>query len=426
MSTTEASLALVLCRSAWVLDAVLNGEAAPVALMRINTHKTIHIHGAVRDVVYRSLRYLGTSEALLAVLLQRQPSAKIKTLLLCAFALLIDDEDQAAYAYFTIVNQAVEAVFIETKSSAVKGMVNAVLRRFLRQKNILLAQIMESDSVAQWNYPEWWIKAVTAAYPDDWKTILAFGNERPPMILRVNVQRISPEAYLARLNDLGYEANLVGPSAIHLIQAIAVEKIPGFSSGEISVQDASAQLAAPLLDIKPGMRVLDACAAPGGKTCHLLELADVDLTALELNAQRALRIQQNLQRLDLHAHVQIGDAGLPSTWWNGNPFDRILADAPCSASGIVRRHSDIRWLRKPTEIKNLVEQQRRILQALWETLVVGGQLLYTTCSIFPEEGELQAQWFEQVTQNAVRLDAPGQILPSQFHDGFFYARFLKR
>jgi 16S rRNA (cytosine967-C5)-methyltransferase len=228
-----------------------------------------------------------------------------------------------------------------------------------------------------------------------------------------------------------------------------VDRIPGFRDGVVSVQDAGAQLAAQLLRVENGMRVLDACAAPGGKTGHLLELADLDLVALESDRSRAQRIGENLQRLGLTADVRIGDAGNPSAWHDANEplFDRILADVPCSASGIVRRHPDIRWLRRAGDIAALVAEQRRILAALWPLVKHGGELLYVTCSILPDEGELQALWFGNNHQDAVRLDAPGQLLPAVArapaeasagfraggttganpdHDGFFYARFQKR
>jgi 16S rRNA (cytosine967-C5)-methyltransferase len=219
-----------------------------------------------------------------------------------------------------------------------------------------------------------------------------------------------------------------------LLKAVHVERLPGFADGVVSVQDAGAQQAALQLDVADGMRVLDACAAPGGKTGHLLELAKIDLVALESDENRARRIGENLQRLGLHAKVTIGDAGDPvARWWDDRPFDRILADVPCSASGIVRRHPDIRWLRRPEDLPALVREQQRILDALWPLLVPGGVLLYVTCSIFPEEGEDQARWFERSRPDAVRLNALGQLMPTVAHDGsgpdhdgFFYARFQKR
>ena len=273
------------------------------------------------------------------------------------------------------------------------------------------------------------------AWPEQWQAVLEADRVQGPLTLRVNRRKRSVEAYQARLEQAKLPAVVVGASAVQLLQAVGVDRLPGFADGEVSVQDAGAQLAAVLLEVRDGMRVLDACAAPGGKSGHLLELAEIELVALESDAARAPRIGENLARLGLQAQVLIGDAGDPSAWWDGRTFDRILADVPCSASGIVRRHPDIRWLRRAADIPALVAQQRRIVQALWPLLAQGGELLYVTCSIFPEEGELQAQWFESVQQDAVRLDAPGQLLPSAAapgtqpdanHDGFFYARFQKR
>jgi 16S rRNA (cytosine967-C5)-methyltransferase len=292
------------------------------------------------------------------------------------------------------------------------------------------------------------------------------GSRQGPLTLRVNARRSTVPQYLALLAAEQIEAEAAGEHAVRLITPMSVDKIPGFAEGVVSVQDAGAQRAAQLLGVKDGMRVLDACAAPGGKTGHILELANVELIALESDPERARRINQNLQRLDLEAEVRVGDAGEPSAWSDGDPFDRILADVPCSASGIVRRHPDIRWLRRPSDIAALVEEQRRIITALWPLVAVGGELLYVTCSIFPEEGELQAQWFGAAHEDAVRLDAPGQLLPTAIragatvlhespdgsnvspadpaeahrtrsisnrdaepfadHDGFFYARFQKR
>jgi 16S rRNA (cytosine967-C5)-methyltransferase len=290
------------------------------------------------------------------------------------------------------------------------------------------------------------------------------------MTLRVNTQRMSVPEYLTELANAGMAGTVVGEQAVRLVRAFPVSQVPGFAEGDVSVQDAGAQLAAPLCELSDGMRVLDACAAPGGKTGHLLELADIDVTAVESDAQRAARIHENLARLGQRANVIVGDASRPQDWWDGQPFDRILADVPCSASGIVRRHPDIRWLRRPSDIAALVEEQRRIVSALWPLVAKGGELLYVTCSIFPEEGEEQARWFGAVHEDAVRLGAPGQILPTARpasahtsavpsqdspdgaqdaepgqgeahrtrsisnqdaepiadHDGFFYARFQKR
>jgi 16S rRNA (cytosine967-C5)-methyltransferase len=229
------------------------------------------------------------------------------------------------------------------------------------------------------------------------------------------------------LNDAGMAASQVGPSAIRLAQAVNVAQIPGFAEGLVSVQDAGAQLAAPLLDLHDGMRVLDACAAPGGKSGHILETADVDLTALDVDARRLARVEENLDRLGLQAQVLAG-AAEEGGWWDGRQYDRILADVPCTASGIVRRHPDIRWLRRKSDTHQLATLSTKILDNLWQMLRPDGKLLFVTCSLWPQESEAQAAAFA-VRHGAVRLDAPGQLLPQsgagQDHDGLFYALFHK-
>jgi 16S rRNA (cytosine967-C5)-methyltransferase len=366
---------------------------------------------------------------------------------------LADDETTAAYAPYTVVDQAVSAIAARRECAFAKGLVNAVLRNFLREREPWLERA-KADEVAAWNYPAWWIDSVRRAWPDDWQSVLSAGNAPGPLTLRVNARRTTVAEYLQTLDANGIAATAIGSQAVKLATPMPVDRIPGFERGVVSVQDAGAQIAAPALAAQDGMRVLDACAAPGGKTCHVLELADVELVALEADASRAARIDENLSRLGLQAKVVIGDAGEPSRWHDGRAFDRILADVPCSASGIVRRHPDVRWLRRAADIPALVAQQRRILDALWPLLAPGGELLYVTCSIFPEEGEEQARWFERAHEDAVRLDAPGQLMPACSgaiaesrsaplstgtragqlqrtgadidHDGFFYARFQKR
>ena len=429
------SLAFALDAAAQAVGAVRAGSALPAALQTViaSTHVAVS-RGATQDIAYRTLRRLAVADALLAKMVRKAPPPHVSNVMACAFALLIDDVAHAAYTPFTVVDQAVNAIAARRDLAFAKGLVNAVLRTFLRDRDALLAEV-NKDPVVRFNYPAWWIDAVRRGQPDAWESILDAGNRQGPLTLRVNSRRMTVEQYLGVLANEDIEAEVAGVHAVRLKTPMGVDKIPGFADGIVSVQDAGAQLAAQLLNVRDGMRVLDACAAPGGKSGHLLELADIELVALESDAVRSRRIDENLARLGLQAQVQIGDAGDPSAWWDGKPFDRILADVPCSASGIVRRHPDIRWLRRATDIAPLVALQRRIVLALWPLLAKGGELLYVTCSIFPEEGELQAQWFESVQQDAVRLDAPGQLLPSAAvpgtqrdanHDGFFYARFQKR
>jgi 16S rRNA (cytosine967-C5)-methyltransferase len=441
------SLGFALDAAAQAVDAVRRGTALPAALSAVFAQMPSGAQalarGATQDVAYRTMRRLGSVDWLIGKLVSKAPPAHVHGVLAGALALLLDAPDEAAYPPFTVVDQAVTATAARRECAFAKGMVNAVLRRFLRERDAIVAA-MQDDPVARWNYRAWWIDAVKHAWPDAWQAILAAGERQGPLTLRVNARRTSVDAYLDTLRASGIEAAAIGRHAVRLASALPVDRIPGFADGIVSVQDAGAQLAAEWLDVRDGMRVLDACAAPGGKTGHILELADAEVVALESDANRAARIGENLARLSLDAEVRVGDAGAPDTWYDGRPFDRILADVPCSASGIVRRHPDIRWLRRATDIPALVAEQRRILSALWPLVKPGGELLYVTCSIFPEEGEQQARWFEAACEDAVRLDAPGQLLPraasggagsegtagvpdpTTDHDGFFYARFQKR
>jgi 16S rRNA (cytosine967-C5)-methyltransferase len=448
------SLGFALDCAALAVGAVRAGTALPAALARVqaSTPAAALARGAIQDIAYRALRRLGTADWLVGQLVRKAPPAHVGEVLACALALLSEDAQTAAYTPFTVVDQAVTAIGARRDCAFAKGLVNAVLRAFLRERQAWLDKA-QGDLVAAWNYPVWWIEAVRAAWPDAWQRVLAAGNEPGPLTLRVNARRSSVAEYLHLLDANGIAATVIGAHAVRLAAPLPVDRIPGFGHGVVSVQDAGAQMAAEWLGVRDGIRVLDACAAPGGKTGHVLELADVELVALESDAARAARIDENLTRLGLKATVAVGDAGAPATWYDGRPFDRILADVPCSAAGIVRRHPDIRWLRRATDIAALATEQRRILDALWPLLAPGGELLYVTCSIFPEEGEEQARWFERSHEDAVRLDAPGQLLPTVAgaaaeisarlstgthtakpersgaaldHDGFFYARFQKR
>jgi len=314
------------------------------------------------------------------------------------------------------------------------GLINAVLRNFLRKREALLAKAAVNDT-GRYAYPHWWIDKLRKQYPRYYTEILAAGNLHPPLTLRVNRRRISRDDYLQLLAQQELAATAVGADGATLARAVPVERLPGFADGLVSVQDAAAQLAAPLLDAQPRMRVLDACAAPGGKTTHLLELADLALTAIDHDAGRLARVQQNLSRLGLAAALKTADVNDVAVWWDGQPFERILADVPCSASGVVRRHPDIKWLRRASDPPRFVKQQQLMLDALWRLLASGGKLLYTTCSIFQEENSLQAADFlarhadaRQLPLSGVRtLDGTpdGQLLPDNEHDGFFYALLQK-
>jgi 16S rRNA (cytosine967-C5)-methyltransferase len=282
--------------------------------------------------------------------------------------------------------------------------------------------------------PSWWRANLKRHYSKTWQSILFAQAKRAPLILRVNQQQYSREQYQTLLSERGIASTPIEDvagvklsSALLVSNPVPVSDLPGFYSGAASVQDAGAQIAAVLLNPQPGERILDACAAPGGKTAHLLELANCEMVALELDGDRLSKIGGNLDRLRLHSdkvRVLRGDASKAS-WWDGIPFDKILLDAPCSASGIVARHPDIPFLRREADIWSLQQKQRGILEQAWTMLKPGGLLLYITCSVFPEEGEDQAIWFAAGHSNAVRLGAPGQILPTEVSDGFYYALFKK-
>jgi len=428
------SLAFSLIGAAQAVAYVLEGTALPQALLKVfsQTNALPQARGAIQDISYRTMRQVGRVDALLKAMTNKTPEpALLYGLLCCALTLLVSNEGESApYEEFVVVDQAVTAATSSPHMVFAKGMVNAVLRRFLREKDELLKLVMKQPA-AVWNYPQWWVDQTKAAYPQEWQAILTAGNHAPPLTLRVNQRKTTTAAYLELLASEQIAASQIGPFAIRLAKPIPVTQIPGFEAGMVSVQDAAAQLAAPLLDVQAGMRVLDACAAPGGKTCHLLELADLELVALEIDHARIQRINENLDRLQLSATVKQGDA-TRSGWWDNKPFDRILADVPCTASGVVRRHPDSRWLRRKTDTAQLAALSSRILDNLWRMLAPGGKMLMVTCSIWPQESEKQAQAFVE-KHGAIRLDAPGQLLPTMAnssdahneHDGLFYALFQK-
>ncbi len=425
----QDSLAFAMLGAAAAAVQVQQGTALPQALASVfATNNAIpQARGAIQDIAYRAMRQLALSEILIGLMAPKAPDPMVQALLSVALPLMHPADGSAApYEAFTVVDQAVTAASAHPDTARAKNMVNALLRRFLREKEELLAEAMQQPE-AKYNYPQWWIDAAITAYPKDWEQLLAAGNAAPPLTLRVNVRRTSVADYLARLQAAGMAASQIGPSAIRLDKPVPVQQIPGFAEGDVSVQDAGAQLAATLLDVQPGMRVLDACAAPGGKTCHILELADVNLTALDADPKRLQRVQENLDRLQLQASLQPAEAQADG-WWDGQPFDRILADVPCTASGIVRRHPDIRWLRRKSDTRQLATLSSQILDNLWRMLAPNGKLLFVTCSLWPQESEAQAAAFA-VRNRATRLEAPGQLLPlggaEQDHDGLFYALFRK-
>jgi 16S rRNA (cytosine967-C5)-methyltransferase len=424
------SLAFSLIGAAQAVAYVLEGTALPQALAKVfaQTNASPQARGAIQDISYRTMRQVGRVDALLTLMTTKPPEPPLLySLMCCALTLIVKVEgEEPPYEDFIVVDQAVNAASSSAHMVFAKGMVNAILRRFLREQTELIATVVKQASAA-WNYPQWWVDQTKAAYPQEWQTILTSGNQPPPLTLRVNQRQISVADYLTMLERNQMAATQIGPFAVRLAKPVPVLQIPGFEDGLVSVQDAAAQLAAPLLDVHEGMRVLDACAAPGGKTCHLLEMANIDLLALDSDPKRVERIHENLDRLKMSAKVKAGDAG-KSGWWDKQQFDRILADVPCTASGVVRRHPDIRWLRRKLDAVQLAASSARLLDNLWLMLKPEGKLLLVTCSIWPMESELQAAAFAQ-RHGAIRLDAPGQLLPklvgNNDHDGLFYALFQK-
>ncbi|MFZ5512377.1 MAG: 16S rRNA (cytosine(967)-C(5))-methyltransferase RsmB [Pseudomonadota bacterium] len=422
------SLAFALLAAAEVIGQVIAGSNLNDSLARCwqaRGELPPATRGAIQDLSYGSLRDYGRGDFLLQRLMHKPvPELRVRALLLAALHRLAVRPQDA----HTTVDQAVAAART-LAGGAFAGLVNAVLRNSLRQGAAL--EPTERDEQAFWRHPRWWIERLRAAYPQDWAAILAAGNGHPPMALRVNRRKITRQAYLARLLEQGIDARpLPQADALLLAQPLPVARLPGFAEGLVSVQDPGAQQAAAWLDLADGQRVLDACAAPGGKTCHMLESAEVDLLALDADAGRAQRIHDNLTRLDLHARVAVADARALESWWDGRPFERILADLPCSASGVVRRHPDIKWLRRSRDIPQFARQQAEILAALWRVLAPGGKLLYATCSLFPEENGLNVADFAARQPDCLRLPLEGkpeiQLLPTDTHDGFFYALLQKR
>ena len=459
------SLGFALARAAEVIAAVISGhptpqegfprgagtpvgrslDAALAACWQSHAHVlSASQRGAVQDLAYGTLRQYGRGDFILARLLHsplpegdgKPGIQQLRALLLAALYRL---EARPADAH-TTVDQAVNAAAVIAQGRF-KALANAVLRSRLRREAELLAAA-NADEVAFHQHPRWWIEAIRAAYPGHWQSILAADNMHPPMTLRVNRRRLDAAAYLGLLGAAGIGARLLAEReyAILLERPQAVDKLPGFSDGLVSVQDWGAQRAAPLLDAQAGMRVLDACAAPGGKSMHLLELADVDLLALDVEPARIARINANLERLGLCAQVMAADCRALDTWWDGRAFERILADVPCSASGVARRHPDGKWLRRATDIAGFARSQAEIIDALWQVLAPGGKMLYCTCSLFPQENSMQVASFVVRHADALRLDMGDgdgwsgaaeqkqqwQLVPQEEHDGFYYALLQKR
>lgn len=416
-----SSLAYQISMAAHVVAAVRQGYSMQHALSTIKIEDTARPN--VQRLSFDTMRHWGCTHFWLTRFIPNAPTIWVQALLCVALTQLrLETKDS-----FILVDQTVDAA--ENFKPHAKGLVNAILRKFLREQE-QWESLIKDNLEATYNYPLWWINAVKAEYPNQWQSILTVGNTHPPMTLRVNKQQQTTSTYLSLLHTQDIGAKLVPNSeAIILDAPCHVTALPHFFDGAVSIQDTAAQHAAKLLDLYDGLRVLDACAAPGGKTGHILEQYNVDLTALEKDEIRAQRITENLNRLKLKAKVVVCDANNAHLWWDKKPYDRILLDAPCSASGIVRRHPDIRWLRNPDDLSGLAQQQMQLLRTMWQVLAIGGRLLYCTCSIFKSEGEDIIGLFIKNNTNAQRVELPiTQLLPQtndNNHDGFFYAALIK-
>ena len=421
------SLALALLKAARSVAAVREGRSLGDVLGEERRGVAGNAGAQVQDLAYGALRRYGRGEFMLARLLERPlTDGTVHALLLVALYRLETRPDSA----YTIVSQAVEAA-ATLAGGRFKGLVNGVLRNYQRRQEEL-DRLAHADPVAAHWHPAWWLARLQEAYPSDWQAVIEAGNTQAPMTLRVNRRRCSRDDYLNRLCEAGIAATALGGVAIRLEQPIAVDELPGFAEGWVSVQDAGAQHAADWLALAEGQRILDACAAPGGKAAHILEAADVRLLALEVDASRCRLIDSNFSRLGLGGTVRAADCRQVAQWWDGEAFDRILADVPCSASGVVRRHPDAKWLRRPEDIAQFARVQAQILDALWPTLKPGGRLLYATCSVFPDENGRRIADFlsRHVDARAEPLDGAdgpceAQLLPGPEHDGFFYAALRK-
>ncbi len=394
-----------------------------------------HEHAStIKHYCFSVLRHYYFLHHLLDGLLKKPLKEKdfdIKSILLIGLLEIWQDSNKS----HAVVNESVNAC-LELKKTWAKGMINATLRTFLREKEQRLATTLPEE--AQHNHPKWFIKKLKQQWPDHWTHIIKANQERAPMVLRINAQKTNIEKYIKALADTTLHATKLDgcEQAIILEAPVDVQKLPNFEDGHVSVQDLSAQCAARLLDVQAGMRVLDACAAPGGKTAHVLETTpDIKMHAIEINPKRSQRLQASLKRLGLSATVITADAALTHDWWDKKPYDRILIDAPCTGSGVIRRHPDIKLRLYQEAILQAQEEQAELLEALWPLLAPGGILLYATCSIFKEENVLQIETFIQETPDAkiipcelnlgIKQNIGQQILPAHTTDGFYYAKLTK-
>ncbi|MAD47306.1 MAG: 16S rRNA (cytosine(967)-C(5))-methyltransferase [Oceanospirillaceae bacterium] len=422
--------------AATALASVMNGQSLNQVLPPLENRVPAEDRGFLRDLTLGSCRHFQRLNALVKILLKHpfgEEDQDLHALMIVGlYQLAIQNKAPHAAVHATV------DVCEELGKGYAKSVINACLRRYGREYEALLPPLDENPVTAT-SHPKWLVKMLSKAWPDDWQNILQQNNERPPLCLRVNLRRTNRDVYLTRLHDAGIPATAApySDAGIYLAESCDVTQLPGFAEGDVSVQDEAAQLAAQLLAPQDGERILDACAAPGGKTCALLERADARVVALDIEETRLSRVHDNLQRLHLAAEVVCADMADTESWWDGAQFDAILLDAPCSATGVIRRHPDIKLLRRREDIEQLAVLQASLLKTAWAMLKPGGRLLYATCSVLPQENSARIAAFADATQDlqCTELDfswgsacnAGRQLFPQQNgHDGFYYALMTKK
>ena len=422
IKATGSNLCESILLAADFLDQVRQGASLTVALANAPAEN----RSAAQSLSFEALRYKPKIIEALKQFLNKAIDPEVEDIFLISISTLFKDSPNQ-YNPHTLVNETVNAANKSIRTRYAKGLINAVLRRIIENPQALEIEVEDAQ------YPAWWVKNLKKSYPQTFKPILETYLKPAKMFLRVNSRKSTVQNYLKKLQlaqidtlEIPLEWQQLAPCAIALKNSVPVNKLPGFTDGEVSVQDLGAQMAAELLAPKRAEIILDACAAPGGKASHLLEMEDIDLDILEIRQDRMTRVEENLKRLQLSAHLIVGDACDSSAWGNGKMYDAILADVPCSATGIIRRHPDILYLRRGSDIAELQQLQRKIVSELWKLLKPGGRMLYVTCSILPQEGENQIEWCLEHLKDALRLNSISQLLPNDWHDGFYYGVLEKK